>query len=94
MTAKATYISKMKLQLDELDVKMNALEAKAKDAKEAAHDKYVEDMAKLREQSKLAKAKFDDLVDAGEDKWDNMVVEMEKVRDAFAHSFNYFKSQL
>ena len=94
MTAKATYISKMKLQLDELDVKMNALEAKAKDAKEAAHDKYVEDMAKLRAQSKLAKAKFDDLVDAGEDKWDNMVEEMEKVRDAFAHSFNYFKSQL
>ncbi|MEJ7807454.1 MAG: hypothetical protein WKG03_16210 [Telluria sp.] len=94
MTAKATYISKMKLQLDELDVKMNALEANAKDAKEAAHDKYVEDMAKLRAQSKLAKAKFDDLVDAGEDKWDNMVEEMEKVRDAFAHSFNYFKSQL
>ena len=94
MKTKETYIAKMKLQLDELDVKMNELEAKAKDAKAAAHDKYVEDMAKLREQSKLAKAKFDDLVDAGEDKWDNMVVEMEKVRDAFAHSFNYFKSQL
>ena len=94
MKTKETYIAKMKLQLDELDVKMKALEAKAKDAKEAAHDKYVEDMAKLREQSTLAKAKFDDLVEAGEDKWDNMVVEMEKVRDAFAHSFNYFKSQL
>ncbi|WP_426101932.1 hypothetical protein [Massilia sp. TSP1-1-2] len=94
MQTKETYIAKMKLQLDELEVKMHALEAKAKDAKEAAHDKYVEDMAKLREQSKLAKAKFDDLVDAGEDKWDNVVVEMEKVRDAFAHSFNYFKSQL
>jgi hypothetical protein len=94
MKNKDSYIAKMKLQLDELDVKMNALEAKAKDAKEAAHDKYVEEMAKLRHQSQLAKAKFDDLVDAGEDKWDNMVVEMEKVRDAFAHSFNYFKSQL
>ena len=94
MKTKETYIAKMKLQLDELDVQMKALEAKAKDAKEAAHDKYVEDMAKLREQSKLAKAKFDDLVEAGEDKWDNMVVEMEKVRDAFVHSFNYFKSQL
>lgn len=94
MKTKETYIAKMKLQLDELDVKMNALEAKAKDAKEAAHDKYVEDMAKLRAQLQLAKAKFDDLADAGEDKWDNMVVEMEKVRDAFAHSFNYFKSQL
>ncbi|MES2325012.1 MAG: hypothetical protein V4633_22375 [Pseudomonadota bacterium] len=94
MQTKDTYIAKMKLQLDELDAKMNALEAKAKDAKESAHEKYVEEMAKLRHQSKVAKAKFDDLVDAGEDKWDNMVAEMDKVRDAFVHSFNYFKSQL
>ena len=94
MTTKETYIAKMKLQLDELEVKMNQLEAKAKDAKETAHEKYVEELAKLREQSKLAKAKFDKLTDAGEDKWDAVTVEMEKVRDAFVHSFNYFKSQL
>jgi hypothetical protein len=94
MNNKDTYIAKMKLQLDELDAKMNALEVKAKDAKESAHEKYVEEMAKLRKQSTVAKAKFDDMVDAGEDKWDNMVVEMDKVRDAFVHSFNYFKSQL
>jgi hypothetical protein len=94
MTNKDSYIAKMKLQLDELDVKMNALEAKAKDAKDAAHDKYVEEMAKLRHQSTVAKSKFDELVDAGEDKWDSMVEEMDKVRDAFVHSFNYFKSQL
>lgn len=37
---------------------MNALEANAKDAKEAAHDKYMEDMARLRAQSKLAKSKI------------------------------------
>jgi hypothetical protein len=94
MKNKDTYIAKMKLQLDELEVKMNTLEAKAKESKDAAHEKYVEEMAKLRLQSKAAKAKFDEMVDSGEDKWDTMVVEMEKVRDAFAHSFNYFKSQL
>ena len=94
MKSKETYIAKMKLQLDELEVKMNELEAKAKVAKASAHEKYVEDMAKLKAQSTLAKAKFDELAKAGEDKWDNVVVEMEKVRDAFAHSFNYFKSQL
>lgn len=94
MTTKDSYIAKMKRQLDELDGKMTTLEAKSKDAKDAAHDKYVEEMAKLRHQSTLAKAKFDKLADAGEDKWDDMVVEMEKVRDAFVHSFNYFKSQL
>ena len=94
MNNKDTYIAKMKLQLDELDAKMNALEVKAKDAKESAHEKYVEEMAKLRKQSTVAKAKFDEMVDAGEDKWDNMVAEMDKIRDAFVHSFNYFKSQL
>jgi len=26
--------------------------------------------------------------------WDSMVVEMDKVRDAFVHSFSYFKSQI
>ena len=94
MSKRDAYIAKMKLQLDELDAKMNALEARAEDAKDTAHEKYVEEMAKLRRQSTLAKAKFDDLVDAGEDKWDNMVAEMDKIRDAFVHSFNYFKSQL
>ena len=94
MNKRETYINKMKTQLDELNTTMDALEAKASDAKDSAHEKYVAEMAKLREQSKVTKAKFDDLVEAGEDKWDNMVEEMEKVRDAFVHSFNYFKSQL
>jgi len=94
MTNRETYINKMKLQLDELNDKMEALEAKASDAKDAAHAKYAEQMAALRAQSKETKSKFDDLVAAGEDKWDNVVTEMEKVRDAFVHSFNYFKSQL
>jgi hypothetical protein len=94
MMNKDAYIAKMKLQLHQLDVKMDALQAKAKDSTDAAHEKYVEEMTKLRQQSKLAKAKFDDLVNAGEDKWDDMVEEMDKVRDAFIHSFNYFKSQL
>lgn len=88
------YVAKMKLQLDELNAKMDKLEAKASEAKEEARAKYKEEMTKLRQQSKLAKGKLDELKAAGEDSWDVMVAEMEKVRDAFKHSFNYFKSQL
>ena len=88
------YVAKMKLQLDELNAKMDKLEAKAQEAKEDARAKYKEEMSKLRQQSKLAKGKLDELKAAGEDGWDAMVAEMEKVRDAFKHSFNYFKSQL
>ncbi|MDP1999510.1 MAG: hypothetical protein Q8K22_07935 [Rhodoferax sp.] len=94
MTTREAYIAKMKLQLDELDTKMNQLEAKASEAKADALEKYKLEMTKLREQSTVAKARLNDLKAAGEDKWDAVVAEMEKVRDAFSHSFNYFKSQL
>ncbi len=94
MSKRDEYIAKMKLQLDELDANMDKLEAKAAVAKEDVRAKYKEEMTKLREQSKLAKAKLQVVKAAGEDKWDEMVTEMEKVRDAVVHSFNYFKSQL
>jgi len=94
MSKRDLYITKMKLQLDELNLKMSKLEAKAQEAKEDARAKYKEEMSKLHQQSKLAIAKLDELKAAGEDTWETMVSEMEKVRDAFTHSFNYFKSQL
>ena len=94
MTKRDEYIEKMKLQLDELDVKMDKLEAKAKDAKEDVRAKYQEEMTKLRHQSKLAKGKLQEAKAVSEDKWDAMVAELEKVRDAVIHSYRYFKSQL
>ena len=94
MLKRSEYIEKMKHQLDELNTNMNKLEAKAHDVKEDARAKYKEEVGKLRHQSKLAVAKLDDLTAASEDSWDAMVTEMEKIRDAFKHSFSYFKSQL
>ncbi len=94
MSKRDEYIGKMKLQLDELDAQMDKLEARAAQAKEDARAKYKEEIAKLRHQSRLAKGKFEELKASGEDKWDGLVSEMEKVRDAFSHSYNYFKSQL
>ena len=94
MTSKDAYIEKMKTQLDELNGSMDELEAKAQEAKEDARDKYQAEMAKLHKQSKLALEKLDELKAAGDDTWQNMFAETEKVRDAFVHSFHYFKSQL
>jgi len=94
MSKRDAYIAKMKLQLDELNAKMDKLEAKATEAKEDVRTKYKEEITKLRQQSKLAKGKFEELKAASEDKWEAMVTEMEKIRDAFTHAFNYFKSQL
>lgn len=94
MTKRDVYVAKMKLQLDELNVKIGELEAKAHEAKEDARAKYKDEMSKLRNQSRLAVAKLDELKAAGEDTWETMVGETEKVRDAFIRSYNYFKSQL
>ena len=94
MSKRDVYIEKMKQQLDELNAKMSKLEAKAQEAKDDAREKYKEEMSKLRQQSKLAVAKLDELKAAGEDTWETLVAEMEKIRDALIHSFNYFKSQL
>jgi len=94
MSKRDEYIEKMKLQLDELDAKMDKLEAKAKVAKEDMRAKYKEEMVLLREKSRVAKGKLQEVKAAGEDKWDSVVTEMEKVRDAVIHSYNYFKSQL
>ena len=94
MSKRDVYVEKMKTQLDDLNGKMDELEAKATQAKGEARDKYQAEMAKLKKQSQVAKGKLDELKSATEDKWDAMVAEMDKVRDAFVHSFNYFKSQV
>jgi len=94
MTTREAYIEKMKTQLDELNVRMDRLGDKAAEAQANVRASYQKDMALLREQSVHAKAKMEELKTAGEDRWDAMVTEMEKVRDAFVHSFSYFKSQV
>lgn len=94
MSDRDAYVEKMKLQLGEINAKMDALEAKAKHAKKEAHAKYEKEMSQLRLQYKLAVSKLDELKAAGDDAWEAMAAEVEKLRDAFVHSFNYFKSQL
>ena len=94
MTKRDEYIAKMKTQLDELNAKMSRVEANAKEARDEARAKYKEEMVKLRHQSTVAATKLDELKAASEDTWEATLSEMEKLRDAFVHSFSYFKSQL
>ena len=94
MTHQDTYITRMQNHLDELTANMVELEAKARSARADARERYQLEMAKLRQQSSLALAKLEQLKSAGDDTWEKLVAEMERLRDAFSHSFNYFKSQL
>lgn len=94
MLKRDEYVAKLKLQLDELNVKMAELEVKAQEVKEDARERYQEEVSKLHVQSKLAISKLEELKTASEESWEGMVASAEKVRDAFVHSFHYFKSQL
>jgi hypothetical protein len=94
MSQRDIYIDKMKLQLDELNTTIEGWEAKAHDARVEARHAYREELTKLQEQSRAASSKLDEMKTAGTESWDKMVAEMDKVRDAFSHSFKYFKSQL
>jgi hypothetical protein len=94
MSKRDEYIEKMKQQLDELNDQLGKLELKAQAANEELHAKYSEQMDDLRKMSSAAQQKMDEIRQAGEDRWESLVEEAEKVHKAFVHSFNYFKSQL
>ncbi len=94
MSKQDAYVEKMKLQLDALNLKMTEIEAKASEAGHEAKEKYDEEVAKLRIQSRLAVEKLDQVKAAAADSWHEMVAEMEKLRHAFTSSFAYFKSQI
>lgn len=88
------YVAKTKHQLDELNAQIDSVEAHAKKAKQNARKTYDKELTELRQQSAIAKTRLEDIKNSAEDKWEHLTVEMEKVRDALVHSYNYFKSQL
>lgn len=94
MSNRDDYIAKLKLQLDALNGQIDTLEAKVRETQQDVRKGYQEEMRKLRHEAKLADAKLDELKAATAETWESLVAETEKVRDAFVHSFNYFKSQL
>jgi predicted nucleic acid-binding Zn-ribbon protein len=93
MTKRDEYVAEMKSQLDDMNAQLDKLAVKSKNAKQEMQDKYKQELADLRAQSKQVSAKLDDIRNAGEDAWENMVAELDKIGDAFKHSYNYFKSQ-
>ena len=94
MSKRDQYVKQMKQQLDDLNGQFDKLEKKAKGANAELRAKYDKQMAELRKLSKSANKKMEEIKDSGEDKWEALVAEGDKVQKAFVHSFNYFKSQL
>lgn len=94
MSKRDQYVEKMKQQLDDLNEQIGTLEKKSRKAEADVRVKYDEQIAELRKLSRAAQKKMEEIKQAGDDKWEGLVAEGEKVQKAFVHSFNYFKSQL
>ncbi len=92
MTSRKTYLEIMRSQLDALNTEVTQLEAGARNAKAEIRERYDNEVSKLRHQSKLADTKLEEVMVANEVNWEAMVAEMEKARDDFSYSFQYFKS--
>ena len=69
-------------------------QAKAKALAAGASANYTQAVSKLRDQSKLAAAKLDELKATGETAWDTKVAEMDKVGAAFTDAVADFKSKV
>lgn len=94
MSRRDELIEKMKQQLDALNQQIDRFEAKAREASGEAKEKYAARAEQLREMARPAQQKLGELVAAGEDRWQRLEDESNKVYKAFVHSYNYFKSQL
>lgn len=94
MSKREEFVEAMKRQLDEMNVQIDALEAKVKTEQEKFGEKYDEQMRNLRASSQEVKKKIDEIRVAGDERWEALVAEGEKIQKALVHSFNYFKSQL
>ena len=93
-TTRDEFVEKMKKQLDDVNKQLTEFEKEAEAAGEKARADYDAQIDKLREQGKKMQAKLEELRGAGEDSWDRMMEEARKLRDAFIHSYNYFRSEL
>lgn len=94
MSQRDEYVEKMKAQLDDMSAAIDRWQGKAREAEGELKERYEDQLAAMKEKSDAARAKLAEVRDAGEDRWEGLRAEVEKIKDALVHSYNYFKSQL
>jgi ferritin-like metal-binding protein YciE len=94
MSKRDEFVEAMKRQLDETNDQIDELEVRLNAGKEKLGVTYDDQMKNLRASAAAVKKKIDEIRAAGDERWEALVVEGEKIQKALVHSFNYFKSQL
>jgi uncharacterized protein YukE len=94
MSRRHDYVEKIKQQLDEMNAKIDEIQAKKSQAEGRAKEEYQEHLATFRERAEVTRAKLREIRESPEGSWEELKAEMEKIREALVHSYRYFKSQL
>ena len=80
------YVEKCKAQLDQLNAKVDLLQANAKEAGADARIKYEQELDQIREKREATRSKLDELQSASEDAWQDVKAGFERSWNAFSES--------
>ena len=92
MLTRDEYIAEAKQRLDDWSAEIDALEAKGRDLKDDAKEKYLEQLAVLRLQREEGEKKLAELQSAAESSWDRVKAESENLWEALKDSARVFRS--
>jgi DNA repair ATPase RecN len=91
MSKQDKYITRMKSQLDEWKAELQELESKAGNAQADVRDKYRQTIEELHEKRVAAEAKLEEIGRAGEESWEDLKDEAERIWTAFKASVDAFR---
>ena len=94
MSTRDEYVEQMKAQLDKWNAELDQIEERAAELQGEARENFDKRQSQLRDQMQQTRDKFNELQQAGVDRWDNLRGELDHLRKALVQSFNYFKSQV
>jgi hypothetical protein len=88
MTTRDEYVAKMESQLDDMNAQQDKPAAKSRVDRQEMQAGYNQEMADQQAPSSKVSARLDEVLTAGEEIWEDMFAEMEKIGDAYKHSYN------
>ena len=91
MSKRDTYSARLKIQLEELNTRIDDIDIRAEQAKQDARRQYKSEMAKLR-QFRFALVRLNELRPADES-WIAVAIGLAKIRGTCIDALYYFKSQ-
>ena len=95
MTTRQEYIEKFKNKLDEWDSDIDELEAKAQRARADIKYEIEDQITSLRLKRDLARLKMSEIMDAGEDAWEDLKVGADEawhsLKESIEKAWTHFK---